>query len=171
MAHLEKRDELNHASTEERARHERREVHGHDFRMDVHPERYPRESLTRLEQGILEDNEARHAIDHLGSSIPDMVERIEDRRNLSRLLIFLGTVLFIFAWVLLLFVGWDVRSGAVFFSTMCAAAVAIGSFLLVWGYLARNTVLKMSAPGSHPIEEKLGRVRTERELREGNPAT
>lgn len=168
MANPEKRDEL---KTEERARHERREVHGHDFGMDMHPERYPRESLTRLEAGILQDDHARRAIDHLGSSVPDITERIEDRRNLSRLLLFLGTVLFIFAWVLLLFVGWDVRSGAVFFSTMCAVAVALGSFLLVWGYLARNSVLRMSAPGSRPIQEKLDRVRTERELREGNPAT
>jgi hypothetical protein len=158
-------------SNEERARHERREVHGHDFGMDVHPERYPRESLTRLEEGILEDDAARHAVDRLGSSLPDIVERIEDRRNLSRLLLILGTILFIFAWVLLLFVGWDVRSGAVFFSTMCAVAIAIGSFLLVWGYLARNSVLRMSAPGSHPIQEKLERVRTEHDLREGNPAT
>lgn len=158
-------------NTEERARHERRDLHGHDFGMDVHPERYPRESLTRLEAGILEDHQARHAVDRLGASSPDITERIEDRRNLSRLLLLLGTILFIFAWVLLLFVGWDVRSGAVFFSTMCAVAVIVGSGLLVWGYLARNTVLRMSAPGSHPIQEKLDRVRTERELRERNPAT
>ena len=157
-------------NTEERARHERREVHGHDFGMDMHPERYPRESLTRLEAGILEDDVARHAIDHLGSNVPDVTERVEDRRNLSRLLMFLGVVLFIFAWVLLLFVGWDVRSGSVFFSTMCAVAIAIGGGLIVWGYLARNTVLRMHAPESHPITEKLERVRTERELREGNPA-
>jgi hypothetical protein len=160
----------NRGNAEERARHERREVHGHDFGMDMHPERYPRESLTRLEEGILEDDEARHAVDHLGSSVPDIVERVEDRRNLSRLLLLLGSILFIFAWVLLLFVGWDVRSGSVFFSTMCAAAIAIGAGLMVWGYLARNTVLRMNAPSSRPIQEKLERVRTEHELREGNPA-
>lgn len=156
-----------HVTTDER---ERREVHGHDFGMDLHPERYPRESLTRLEEGILDDDEARHAIDHLGSSGPDVVERIEDRRNLSRLLMLLGTILCIFAWVLLLFVGWDVRSGAVFFSTMCAVAIAIGGGLIVWGYLARNSVLRMNAPGSRRIQEKLERLRTEREVREGNPA-
>jgi hypothetical protein len=171
MANPEKRDELTPVNTEERARHERREGHGHDFGMDMHPERYPRESLTRLEAGILEDNEARHAVDRLGSTVPDVIERIEDRRNLSRLLITLGVFLFVFAWVLLLWVGWDVRSGSVFFSTMCAVAIAIGGGLIVWGYLARNTVLGMIAPESHPIGEKLERIRTEHDLREGNPAT
>ena len=57
---------------------------GHSFGMDVHPERYPRESLSRLEEGILDDDQLRHAHDRLGYVGPDLESRVDDARNLSR---------------------------------------------------------------------------------------
>ena len=105
---------------------------GHDFAKDVHPERYSRESLSRLEEGILEDDELRHKDDHLGSSTPDLEQRIEDVRSLSRTLIVSGALVLIFAYILVWWVGWDVRSGNVFFSTMWIVGFIIGLGLIVW---------------------------------------
>jgi len=130
---------------------------GHSFAMDVHPERYPRESLSRLEVGILDDDELRHAHDRLGYVGPDLESRIDDSRNLSRTLIVLGGFLLIFAWVLLVWVGWDVGSGNSFFSTMCAFSAGIGVTLVLWGLLERRRVrslrLRMGA------EERSERIR------------
>jgi len=117
--------------------------HGHSFGMDVHPERYPRESLSRLEEGILDDDQLRHAHDRLGYVGPDLESRVEDARNLSRTLIVLGGFLLIYAWVLLVWVGWDVRSGNAFFSVMCAVSGGIGLALVLWGYVERRRVLRL----------------------------
>ena len=133
--------------------------HGHQFRRDVHPERYPRESLSRLEEGILEDDELRHTHDRLAYAGPDMESRVDDSRNLSRTLIVLGVFLLVFAWVLLLWVGWDVRSGSVFFSSMCAVAIALGLGLVAWGYVERQRVLRLRAPLARPIEEHIEQSR------------
>ncbi|HWC17621.1 MAG TPA: hypothetical protein VG498_11445, partial [Terriglobales bacterium] len=79
-----------HHAIEDRLYREQRErddhVHGHDFVKDIHPERYPRESLSRLEEGILEDDEVRHEHDRLPYSGPDVEVHVEDSRNLSRTL-------------------------------------------------------------------------------------
>ena len=116
---------------------------GHSFGMDVHPERYPRESLSRLEEGILDDDQLRHAHDRLGYVGPDLESRVDDARNLSRTLMVLGGFLLIYAWVLLVWVGWDVRSGSVFFSVMCAVSGTIGLGLVLWGYVERRRVLRL----------------------------
>lgn len=144
---------------------------GHDFRMDVHPERYPRESLSRLEEGILEDDEKRHFDDHLGSTEPAMEHRIEDSRSLSRTLLVLGSFLLIFAWVLLLWVGWDVRSGNVFFSSMCVISVVIGLGLISWGIVERQRVLSLLARWKMgEADNRIGAIRRDREFREGDRA-
>jgi len=138
---------------------------GHSFGMDVHPERYPRESLSRLEEGILDDNALRHAHDRLGFVGPDLESRIDDSRNLSRTLIVLGSFLLIYAWVLLVWVGWDLGSGNSFFSVMCAVSGTIGLALILWGYVERRRVLRLRLhmgteerrerirrfQGSHPV--------------------
>jgi hypothetical protein len=139
--------------------------HGHSFAMDVHPERYPRESLSCLEEGILDDKELRHAHDRLGYVGPDLESRIEDSRNLTRTLLVLGGFILVFAWVLLVWVGWDVGSGNSFLSTMCAVSAGIGMTLVLWGLFERRRVrslkLRMGAEerrerirgfqGSHPV--------------------
>jgi hypothetical protein len=150
--------------------HEEHRAHGHEFGRDVHPERYPRESLSRLEEGILEDDELRHSHDRLAHGGPDVESRIDDSRNLSRTLVLLGSCLLIFAWVLLLWVGWDVRSGQVFFSTMCAVAIAVGLGLVAWGYIERQRVMSLRAPLAKPIEEQVEQVRREHRLRETDHA-
>lgn len=142
--------------------------HGHEFGKDVHPERYPRESLSRLEEGIFEDDEVRRIHDRLAFSGPDMESRVEESRNLSRTLMVLGMFLLIFAWVLLLWVGWDVRSGEVFFSTMCVVSIAVGLGLMAWGFIERQRVMRLRAPLARPIEEHIERIRREHELREGS---
>jgi hypothetical protein len=119
---------------------ERRERAGHDFDRDLHPERYPRESLTRLEEGILEDEELRHSHDHLGTSEPDRELKVDDTRNFSRFLIMLGAFLLVFAGVLLMWDGWDLRSGSVFFNSMTLIAVVVGCGLIVWGLVERNRI-------------------------------
>ncbi|HWY67768.1 MAG TPA: hypothetical protein VNX88_03835 [Terriglobales bacterium] len=116
---------------------------GHSFGMDIHPERYPRESLSRLEEGILDDNALRHAHDRLGFVGPDLESRVEDSRNLSRTLMVLGGFLLIYAWVLLVWVGWDVGSGNAFFSVMCTVSGTIGLALVLWGYVERRRVLRL----------------------------
>ena len=163
-----------HYSAEDRSYREERQGHvhgGHDFGMDVHPERYPRESLSRLEEGILEDDEKRHFDDHLDNAEPAIEHRIEDSRSLSRTLLVLGSFLLIFAWVLLLWVGWDVRSGNVFFSSMCAISIVIGLGLIVWGIVERQRVLRLLAR-LRTTETTEGRdaIRRDRELREGDRA-
>ena len=157
-------DDRTHCDVEEHRKH------GHEFDRDIHPERYPRESLSRLEEGILEDDQVRHAHDRLAFAGPDVESRVEDSRNLSRTLIILGTFLLIFAWVLLLWVGWDVRSGEVFFSTMCAVSIAVGLGLIAWGFVERQHVMGLRAPLARPVEEHIERVRREHELREGDRA-
>ena len=166
------RIEEDYAVEDQLYRDRREPVHsGHDFRMDVHPERYPRESLSRLEEGILEDDEKRHFDDHLGSTEPAMEHRIEDSRSLSRTLLVLGSFLLIFAWVLLLWVGWDVRSGNVFFSSMCVISVVIGLGLISWGIMERQRVLRLLTgwkmrEGDNRIEA----IRRDRDFRDGDRA-
>src|SRR5690349_5955927 len=130
---------------------------GHSFAKDVHPERYPRESLSRLEEGILDDDQLRHAHDRLGYLGPDLESRIDDSRNRTRTLMVLGSFLLIFAWVLLVWVGWDVGSGNSFFSTICAVSAGIGVTLILWGLLERRRVrslrIRMGA------EERSERIR------------
>jgi hypothetical protein len=135
MAIPEKGSELNRA--------EQHPHIGHSFGMDVHPERYPRESLSRLEEGILDDDELRHAHDRLQYVGPDLESRVDDSRNLSRTLMVLGGFLLVYAWVLLVWVGWDVRGGTAFFSVMCAVSAAIGLGLVLWGYVERRRVLRL----------------------------
>ena len=94
---------------------------------------------------------------------------MEDSRNLSRTLMVLGSFLLVFAWVLLLWVGWDVRSGEVFFSAMCVISIAVGLGLFAWGLVERQRVMHLRAPLADP-EERIERVRRERELREGDRA-
>jgi hypothetical protein len=144
--------------------------HGHEFARDVHPERYPRESLSRLEEGILEDDELRHSHDRLAHAGPDVESRVDDSRNLSRTLVVLGSCLLIFAWVLLLWVGWDVRSGQTFFITMCAVAIAAGLGLIVWGYVERQRVMGLRARVARQIEEPIEQVRGEHSFRETDHA-
>ena len=55
----------------------------------------------------------------------------------------LGGFLLIYAWVLLVWVGWDVRSGNAFFSVMCAVSGGIGLGLVLWGYVERRRVLRL----------------------------
>ena len=147
-----------------------RQDHGHNFARDVHPERYPRESLSRLEEGILEDDELRRSQDRLAHTGPDLESRIGDTRNLSRTLVVLGSCLLIFAWVLLLWVGWDVRSGQRFFITMCAVAIAAGLGLIVWGYVERQRVMGLRARLNRPIEERIEQARGEHSFRETDHA-
>jgi len=116
---------------------------GHSFGMDIHPERYPRESLSRLEEGILDDNELRHAHDRLGFVGPDLESRVDDSRNLSRTLMVLGGFLLVYAWVLLVWVGWDLGSGNSYFSVMCAVSGTIGLALILWSYVERRRVLRL----------------------------
>jgi hypothetical protein len=146
---------------EYRARHE-----GHDFAKDMHPERYPREGLSRLEEGILEDDEVRHAHDHLGYSRPDVEHRIDDIRSLSRTLLTLGSFLLIFAGVLLLWVGWDLRSGQLFFTTMCGVAGVLGLGLIVWGFVERQRIAGLFGR----MAEERDNIRTERDFRESDRA-
>src|SRR6185437_14463670 len=164
-----------HHKIQDRAYRDERELeehrrHGHAFGKDIHPEQYPRESLSRLEEGIFEDDEVRRVHDRLAYSGPDLESRVEDSRNLTRTLIVLGMFLLIFAWVLLLWVGWDVRSGEVFFSTMCAVSIAVGLGLIAWGFIERQHVMGLRAPLAKPIEEHIERVRREHELRESDRA-
>ncbi|MFL6436186.1 MAG: hypothetical protein ACJ71Q_01285 [Terriglobales bacterium] len=154
---------------DERHRDEHRD-HGHEFARDVHPERYPRESLSRLEEGILEDDELRHSHDRLAHTGPDLESRIGDTRNLSRTLVVLGSCLLIFAWVLLLWVGWDVRSGQTFFITMCAVAIAAGLGLIVWGYIERQRVMGLRTRLARPIEDRIEQARDEHSFRESDHA-
>lgn len=164
-----------HQRVEDRAYRDQRDAeehrrHGHEFGKDIHPDRYPRESLSRLEEGIFEDDEVRRVHDRLAYSGPDLESRVEDSRNLSRTLMVLGFFLLIFAWVLLLWVGWDVRSGEVFFSTMCAVSIAAGLGLIAWGFIERQRVMRLRAPLASPVEEHIERVRREHELRESDRA-
>ena len=146
-------------------------VHSHDFAKDIHPDRFPRESLSRLEEGILDDDELRHADEHLGWTLPDWEVRLDNARRLSRLLVILGGFLLIFATVLLLWVGWDVRSGSVFFTSMCAIAIVIGLGWIAWGYIERQRVVRLLARMPRlATRERSDRIRTEQQLREGNPA-
>jgi hypothetical protein len=149
---------------------EERHRHGHEFGRDIHPERFPRESLSRLEEGILEDDELRHSHDHLSFAGPDLEARVDDSRNLSRTLIVLGMFLLIFAWVLLLWVGWDVRSGSDFFGAMCALSIAVGLGLVVWGFVERQRVLRLHSRVVARPEGEIQRVGTERRLGESDRA-
>ena len=156
---------------DQRRREEEHRAQGHEFARDVHPERYPRESLSRLEEGILDDDELRHADDRLGFAGPDLEARITNKRNLSRLLVVLGACLMVFAWVLLLWVGWDVGSGNVFFSTMCLIAVVIGLGLITWGYVERLRVVDLlKRLPMTPRKEWIEQIRTERQRRESDTA-
>ena len=119
---------------------------GHDFNQDLHPERYPRESLSRLDEGLLEDEQLRHIDDRLGYSGPDLEHRIDEARGLSRLLLVLGSLLLAFAGILLLWVGWDVGSGQSFFLTMWAVAVVMGLSLIGWGFLVRSRIASLLDP-------------------------
>ena len=148
--------------------HRREHVPGHDFAMDIHPERYPAGSLSRIEEGILDDDRLRHADDRLTFAGPDLEARIENTRNLSRLLVVLGGGLLAFAWILLLWIGWDVRAGSIFFSTMCVVAVVIGLGLIVWGFVERQQVsgLLRRMPGTRELIER----ERQRELRPSDRA-
>ncbi len=130
-----------------------RGVEGHDFAKDLHPERYPRESLSRLEEGILDDDDLRHADDRLGSSVQDREEKVDHTRNLSRLLVMLGVFLWIFAGVLLLWDGWDLRSGSMFFNTMTIIAAVVGFGLIIWGLIERSRVLPLIPADSAVFED------------------
>jgi hypothetical protein len=167
---LHRRDEpaaaTGHPHSERLIQHEQE----HDFARDIHPERFPRESLSRLDEGILEDDELRHFDDRLGYREADIEHRVEDSRNLSRTLVVLGSFLLIFAGVLLTWVGWDVRSGEIFFSTMCVVAAIVGLGLIAWGGVERQRVLRLKLRLMRPIEEQLGQVCRESELREGDRA-
>lgn len=132
----EKKDEPNRTAQQNRHR-------GHDFAMDVHPERYPRESLSRLEEGILEDDLKRHEHDRLGYTIPDLEDRIDDVRSLSRTLMVSGSLILIFAWILTWWVGWDMRSGNTFFTTMWVVGMIIGFGLILWGSVERHRVIRL----------------------------
>ena len=165
--------EEHHLAEDREYRNQRRpeEHHGHKFAMDIHPERYPRESLSRLEEGILDDDELRRADDHLSSALPDAEVRIDNARNLSRLLVVLGACLLMFAWVLLLWVGWDVRDGKVFFSTMCAISVVIGLGLITWGYVERRRIVGLLARMPRiESRERIERIHGEQHLRDGDRA-
>jgi hypothetical protein len=142
-------------------REENRTGEGHDFGRDVHPERYPRESLSRLEEGILEDGELRHSHDHLGSSEPERELKLDDNRNLGRLLIMLGVFLWVFAGVLLLWDGWDVRSGSVFFTGMTIVALVVGGGLMVWGFVERSRAVRLVMPGARAMQGDIGQNRRE----------
>lgn len=175
MALPEKRDELNRGA--ERVNHDdqgmqtdRHQRNGHDFAMDVHPERYPRESLSRLEEGILDDNHKRHSHDHLGNAVPDLEHRVDDARNLSRTLMVSGSLLLIFAWILALWVGWDVRSGNSFFTTMWIVSVILGLGLIVWGTVERQGLIRLLRRMRLPSGERREQIGSERELREGDRA-
>jgi len=159
MALREKRNEdriEEHYAVEDREYRVEHRHEGHDFVKDLHPERYPRESLSRLEEGILDDDELRHANDHLGYAGPDLEYRIDEIRGLSRTLLILGSFLLIFACVLLLWVGWDVRSGNMFFTTMWSISVALGLGLVVWGLVERNRIVGLLDPLAHRREEIRG---------------
>jgi hypothetical protein len=137
-----------HRTTEDREYRDQRAArehrhNGHDFAMDLHPDRYPRGSLSRLEEGILDDDQKRHDHDRLGSTIPDLEDRVDDSRNLSRTLMVAGGLLLIFAWILAWWVGWDVRSGNAFFSTMGIICVILGLGLLAWATVERQRVVRL----------------------------
>ena len=155
----------------QRESEEERRAHGHIFAKDIHPERYPRESLSRLEEGILEDDELRHADDHLGITGPDLEQRIMNGRNLARVFAVCGACLWVFSWVLLLFVGWDVRSGKQFFLSYCIVAFLIGAGLFVAGYVQRFRVMRLlhTMPTVARGEKSEGIV-TERKFAEGDRA-
>jgi len=132
---------------------------GHSFGMDIYPGRYPRESLSRLEEGILDDEQLRTAHNRLGYVGPDLEARIDEVRNLSRTLMVLGGCLLVYAWVLLVWVGWDVRSGNRFFTVMCAVAGIIGLALVLWGYVERGHVLRLRLRmGAEERSERIRRL-------------
>lgn len=177
MALPEKNRELDHIGEQSGNRANREQDHdperghrSHDFGMDLHPERYPRESLSRLEEGILYDDLKRHEHDRLGDTIPDLEDRIDDVRNLRRTLMVSGTLILIFAWILAWWVGWDVRSGNSFFSTMWVVALIIGLGLIVWGSLEQHRVLRFLRRMRLPSEDRREQICSERELREGHRA-
>jgi len=180
MALPEKRDELNRedrvedrykmGSGEREMQREEPRHKGHDFAMDVHPERYPRQSLSRLEEGILDDDHKRHSHDHLGDAIPDFEHRIDDARNRSRTLMVSGSMLLIFAWILAWWVGWDARSGNRFFSTMWSVGVIIGLGLIVWGSVERRRLIRVLRRMPLPTEGGRERIGNERERSEGDRA-
>lgn len=170
MALPEKKEEPNRIENREHREHEEHQKHGHEFARDIHPERYPRESLSRLEEGILQDEELRHEHDRLAYAGPDAELRVDDARSLSRTLMVLGGFLLIFAWVLLLWVGWDVRSGEMFFSVMCVISITVGLGLLTWGFVERQRVMRLRASFANPIQERVERVPRERKLTEGDRA-
>ncbi|HWC16981.1 MAG TPA: hypothetical protein VG498_08190, partial [Terriglobales bacterium] len=87
-----------------------------------------------------------------------------------RTLMVLGSFLLIFAWVLLLWVGWDVRSGEIFFSAMCVISIAVGLGLIAWGLVERQRVMHLRRSLENPVEPSIERIRRERELREGDRA-
>jgi len=147
-----------------------RHSHGHDFAMDLHPGRYPRESLSRLEEGILEDDQLRYSLEHRVDVGHDLESCVDDARNLSRTLMVLGSFLLIFAGILLLWVGWDVRSGEIFFSTMCVISIAVGLGLAMWGFVERQRVMHLRARLGSPIGDNGEEVGRDQELREGDRA-
>lgn len=156
---------------EQRNEREANERSGHDFAKDVHPERYPRESLSRLEEGILDDDHKRHEHDHLGSTVPDLEDRIDDSRNLTRTLMVSGWMLFIFAWIVAWWVGWDVRSGNVFFSTMWIIGVIVGLGLIVWGAVEQKRVMGLlQRMRTTAALEKRRQIGAKREVRDGGRA-
>jgi len=95
---------------------------------------------------------------------------VDDARNLSRTLMVLGSFLLIFACVLLLWVGWDVRSGEIFFSTMCVISVAVGLGLTAWGLVERQRVMHLRVRLGSPIGDSIEEAGADRELREGDRA-
>jgi hypothetical protein len=143
---------------------------GHDFAMDLHPRRYPRESLSRIGEGILDDDLKRREHDRLGYTIPDLEDKIDDVRNLSRTLMVLGALLLIFAWIVTWWVGWDVRSGNTFFSSMWIVAVVIGLGLIVWGTVERQLLIRVLGRMRAPAEDRREQIGNEREFRERDRA-
>jgi len=166
----EREQSAEHYVVEESARVRQVEHQGHEFAVDLHPERYPRESLSRIEEGILDDDLKRHDHDGLGYSIPDVQDRIDDVRNLSRTLMVLGALLLIFAWILALWVGWDVRSGNTFFSTMWIVAIIIGLGLIVWGRVERQRLIGVLERMRRTLEDGREPIGKERDFRPGDRA-
>src|SRR5690348_18487932 len=74
------RMEEHHAIEDRRQPREQAERHrqGHDFRKDLHPERYPRDSLSRLEVGNIEDEQLGYSMEHRGHAVFDVESRVDD---------------------------------------------------------------------------------------------
>jgi Na+/melibiose symporter-like transporter len=87
---------------------------------------------------------------------PKQIERREEIRNISRLLMVLGGCMLAFAAMALVYSGIDVRSGRHFMFSLLLASSIIGVVLIAWGYKKRHEVAAI---------RDLGNVTSERETR------